>query len=135
MGAKSLLSDLGLDLDIRVSANATTAEALASIRGLGNMRHIAVHELWVREHAQNKTFTLVKIKNKFKPPDILTTCSTRAEYGMIMEFVKHKFQEGRSKSAPKFALLNDKPRGHDQEVHKVEGQNLICYSTGVGVAM
>ena len=45
LGAKSLLSDLGLDLDIQVYTNATTGEALASRRGFSKLRHIAVNEL------------------------------------------------------------------------------------------
>ena len=99
------MSDLGLDLDIRVYTDATTGKALASRRGVSKVRHNAVNELWVQEHAQqNKTITLVKIKNKFNPSNILTKYLTRAEYEMIMEFARHEFQEGRSKSAPKLAL-------------------------------
>ena len=108
---------------------------MASRRGLGKARHIAVNGLWVQEHVQNKTLTWVKIKNKFNPSDILTEYLTRAEYETIMEFVIHECQEGRSKTAPTFALLDDNPLGHDQELHRIGGQHQICYRTGVGVAM
>ena len=44
MGIRSLLNDLGLDLDIRAFTDATTGKAIASRRGLGKVRHIATNE-------------------------------------------------------------------------------------------
>ena len=65
----------------------------------------------------------------------MTKYLTRAEYEMVMELVRHEIQEGKSKSAPKLELLDDHPLGHDQELYRIKGQDLICYCTGVGKAM
>ena len=54
LGAWSLLSDMGLTLDIRVYTDATTGKSIASRRGLGKVRHISVNELWIQELVQNK---------------------------------------------------------------------------------
>ena len=53
LGAKSLLSDLGLDLDIGVCPGATAGKASASRRGLGKVRHTGINQLWIQEHVQN----------------------------------------------------------------------------------
>ena len=49
MGARALLEDLGITLKIRVLTDATTGKAIASRRGLGKVRHIATHELWIQD--------------------------------------------------------------------------------------
>ena len=47
-GTQSLLCDLGVKLDVRVCTDATTGKAMASRRGLGKVRQIAVNELWIQ---------------------------------------------------------------------------------------
>ena len=68
---------------------------------MGKVRHIAVNELWLQSHVQSKALTIVKIKNKFNPSDVLTKHLTRAEVQQIMEFVQHYYEEGRPLAAPK----------------------------------
>ena len=60
-----------------------------------------MNELWLQSHVQSKTLTIVKIKNKFNPSDVLTKHLTRAELQQIMEHVEHMFEEGRPVAAPK----------------------------------
>ena len=43
IGAQSILNDLGMSLDICVYTDATSGKAMASRRGLGKVRHIAVN--------------------------------------------------------------------------------------------
>ena len=107
MGGNSILHDLGVNLDLRVFTDATTGKSLVTRRGLGKVRHIAVNELWLQSHVQAKSVTIVKIKNKFNPSDILTKHLTRAEIQMIMEHMEHRYEEGRAKAAPKLAVKNN----------------------------
>ena len=101
MGGQSLLRDIGVDLDLRVFTDASTGKSLASRRGLGKVRHIAVNELWLQSHVQDKTVTLVKIKNKFNPSNMLTKYLPKAEIQQRMEHVEHYYESVRSIEAPR----------------------------------
>ena len=79
MGDQSILKDLGVSLELRVFTDATTGKSLVTRRGLGKVRHIAVNELWLQSHVQNKTVTVVKNKNKFNPSDMMTKNLTKME--------------------------------------------------------
>ena len=107
MGGQSILKDLGVSLELRVFTDATTGKSLVTRRGLGKDRHIAVNELWLQSHVQNKTVTMVKIKNKFNPSDMMTKYLTKMEMQQIMEHVEHGYEEGRSAAAPKLAKKTD----------------------------
>ena len=109
MGGQSILCDLGVELDLRVFTDATTGKSLASRRGLGKVRHIAVNELWLQSHVHDKSVVLVKIKNKFNPSDMLTKYLTKAEIQQIMEHVEHYFESGRSEVAPKLVSKEKAP--------------------------
>ena len=113
IGAKSILNDLEMSLDVVIYTDATSGKAMASRRGLGKVRHIAVNELWIQEHVQNKTLMIKKIRNKFSPADLMTKYLTRAEVQTIMEHVQNMSEEGRAKAAPQLA------QGEDQV-------NVIC---------
>ena len=106
LGMQSLLQDLGLDLDIRVFTDATTGKAIASRRGLGKVRHIATHELWVQERVMRGDIEIVKIKNWYNTADLMTKYLTGPDITEILEQLGHKSNEpGRSTAAPNLSLL------------------------------
>ena len=72
MGLKSLLADLAVDLEIKVFTDATTGKAMATRRGLGKVRHIAVNELWLQEKMHDGNIKVMNIKNTFNPADLMT---------------------------------------------------------------
>jgi hypothetical protein len=53
--------------------------------------------------------TLVKIKNKFNPSDLLTKHLTKAEVQQIMEHLQHMYEKGRSVAAPKLVSKEGAP--------------------------
>ena len=119
---------MGFTLEIRVYTDASTGKSLATRRGLGKVRHISVNELWFQDLVQNRSVTLVKIKNKFNPSDMLTKYLSKAEIETIMEHVQHFFEQGRAAAAPKLALPDEKPIHHDNELHVATDEgDQICY--------
>ena len=86
---------------------------------------------------QNKSVTIVKIKNKLNPSDILTKHLGRAEIEMIMEHVQHFYEQGRAAAAPKLAIMDGKKIMHDERLHIVskDQQYQVCYCRGYGVSM
>ena len=69
LGLQSLLSDLGIDLEVRVHTDATTGRAIVTRRGLGKVRHIAVHELWMQEKVAQNQISIHKIKKQVQSGD------------------------------------------------------------------
>ena len=49
IGVKSMHAEMGIKVRIRVSTDASAAKGIASRRGLGKIRHIEVHQLWVQD--------------------------------------------------------------------------------------
>lgn len=50
LGLRSLLRELGIDLQIRILTDSNTSKAMIMRRGLGNIKHIATNELWLQQH-------------------------------------------------------------------------------------
>lgn len=105
LGIQSLLNDLGINLEIRLHTDATTGRAIATRRGLGKVRHIAVNELWLQEKVANGQLTILKIKNKFNLADIMTKYLSNDEISQIVDFMQHEFMSGRSGAAPSLAMI------------------------------
>ena len=66
LGLQSLLEDLGIVTGVRVMTDASTGKAIASRRGLGKLRHIATHELWIQDMVLRGKLQIIKIKNVLK---------------------------------------------------------------------
>ena len=85
LGLQSLLRDLGIELDIRIHTDATTGRAIATRRGLGKVRHIAVNELWMQEKVANGMMSIHKTKNKLNLADLLTEYLSRDDINQIVD--------------------------------------------------
>ena len=106
LGLHSLLRDLGVELDVRRHTDATTGRAIATRRGLGKVRHIAVNELWLQEQVAKNSVSIMKIKNKFNLADLLTKYLSLNEIEHIVDFMQHAFMTGRSEVAPELSLID-----------------------------
>ena len=49
LGMRSLLQDLGVQLQTKLLTDSSTSTSITTRRGLGNVRHIDTHELWLQE--------------------------------------------------------------------------------------
>ena len=132
LGLQSLLEDLGVTLDIRLHTDATTGKAIATRRGLGKVRHIAVNELWLQEQVSLKKVVINKLKNKFNVADILTKHLSKYDVDQIVDFLQHEFSEGRNADAPELSLLTGKDQDHANELHVAlpDGLGKRCWCTG-----
>ena len=60
MGLQMLLQDMGIAVEIQLMTDADTGKAIASRRGLGKVRHIAAHELWIQDEVLKGNLTIIK---------------------------------------------------------------------------
>ena len=103
LGFQATLRDLGVDLSLEIFTDATAAKGIASRKGLGKTRHIAVHLLWVQERVARGDFKLTKVWGVDNPADLLTKHLTREVINNHMKKCNLKFLEGRAAEAPKLS--------------------------------
>ena len=69
---QSLLHDIGIDIPIKVKADASAALGIVQRCGLGKLRHIHTNWLWVQDKARDKSVEYDKVIGAENPPDALT---------------------------------------------------------------
>ena len=61
LGVQAMLTDLGIDSPITECVDATAAKAISMRRGLGKVRHLDVHQLWIQARTADGTISLRKV--------------------------------------------------------------------------
>ena len=72
IGVRSMLADLGVEVKIRLRTDASAAKGIASRRGLGKIRHLELHQLWLQEKVNKREIEVMKIKGEGNLADALT---------------------------------------------------------------
>ena len=101
LGFRAILEDLGImDMNIECFCDSNAAIGIANRTGVGKVRHLAGHLLWLQEKARSKEVTISKVDGSRNPADLFTKyldsamferCS--AELGLLAE-------QGRADAAP-----------------------------------
>ena len=82
--------------------DSTAAMGVCNRQGLGQLRHIATHTLWVQEKVQEKAFTLRKVPGKENPADLFTKYLPSGELvAKLVEWLGGEYRDGRADAAPK----------------------------------
>ena len=103
LGVKAMMADLGHELELEILTDASAAKGIASRRGLGKTRHVAVHFLWVQERVKNGDLTVSKVWGGDNPADLLTKYLTRDKMDRCMLTFGLEYKDGRSAEAPEVA--------------------------------
>ena len=72
LGFQSLMADLGHALPLRVWTDSSAAIGICTRQGLGKMRHIDTHLLWVQQAVRSGRVDLRKVLGEENPADIFT---------------------------------------------------------------
>ena len=112
MGQKSIMVDMGRDIGIHVFTDSSAAKGIASRTGLGKLRHIEVHTLWLQEKVRAKILQLKKVNGKENPADAMTKHLPEAAMGKIIRMLGGHFSEGRAASAPRVSTNQWAIGGH-----------------------
>jgi len=72
IGHQSLMADLDVQLPVRAWTDSSAALGIASRSGLGKLRHLETHTLWLREKVRTGAITVRKVKGECNPADIFT---------------------------------------------------------------
>ena len=100
LGLQSVANDLGLKWTLTVHSDATAAIGICRRKGLGQIRHLAVADLWVQDRVRSRDFKLIKVLGADNPADILTKCVAREVLKRHLENMSCYFEASRAASAP-----------------------------------
>ena len=101
LGYQSLLEELGMDLNLRVWTDSSAAIGICSRQGLGKLRHIDTHTLWLQQAVRNRRLTIHKVLGDENPADLLTKHSlSRDRMLKLLRLYDCHYTEGRAVSAP-----------------------------------
>ena len=101
LGYQSLLRDLGQDLPVRVWTDSSAAIGIASRQGLGRLRHLDTHTLWVQQAVRSKRIDLRYVCGDVNPADVFTKHSiSRERLIKLVKLFECTFRGGRAESAP-----------------------------------
>ena len=99
-----MLQEMRIVVKIRVSADASAAKGIASRRGLGKVRHIEVHQLWVQEKVMNGTIEVKKVEGKSNIADIFTKHVCSEDIRVHMFHTSQVYASGRHDIMPAKAI-------------------------------
>ena len=99
-GIRSMLADMGVDVKIRLRTDASAAKGIASRRGLGKIRHIEVHQLWLQEKVNNQVIEVMKVKGEENVADALTKYLDGPGTKKHMELTEQVMTAGRHNLTP-----------------------------------
>jgi len=101
LGYQALLEDLGITADLRVWTDSSAAIGIAGRQGLGKLRHLDTHTLWLQQAVRSKRIQLKKVPGESNPADIFTKHSlTRDKMMQLVKLFDCRFADGRATSAP-----------------------------------
>ena len=104
------MEDLNIRLPVRAWTDSTAAIGIASRSGLGKLRHLETHTLWLQEKVRTGAITVKKVHGEVNPADIFTKhLPSREKVHQLMALFGCEYREGRAAAAP---LL--RPHGHDE---------------------
>ena len=101
LGVQSLLADLGVTLPLRVWTDSSAAIGICNRQGLGKLRHLATHLLWIQQAVRSRRLDLRKVAGEQNPADLFTKQSvTREKLNSLVTMLGCQYRGGRAVSAP-----------------------------------
>ena len=101
LGFKSLLADLGIEpARSELYTDSSAALGVANRTGLGKLRHLAVHLLWLQEKVRSSEIYMHKVPGSQNPADVLTKHVPQDTMHKHMHALCLSFASGRALSAP-----------------------------------
>ncbi len=101
LGYQALLKDLGVVAPLRVWTDSSATIGICSRQGLGKMRHLDTHTLWIQQAVRSRRLELRKVDGERNPADLLTKHSlSRKRMEMLVDIFGCQYLDGRAESAP-----------------------------------
>ena len=101
LGHQSLMKDVGLELPVCVWTDSSAALGIASRSGLGKLRHLETHTLWVQKKVRTKAISVKKVRGEVNPADLFTKhLPSKHKVHQLLALFGCEYRTGRAASAP-----------------------------------
>ena len=101
LGHQSLMDDLGIHLPVRCWTDSSAALGIASRSGLGKLRHLETHTLWVQEKVRTGAISLKKVWGEVNPADLFTKhLPSKEKVHQLLGLFGCEYRAGRAAAAP-----------------------------------
>ena len=120
LGLRSIASDLGITLALRLRTDATAAIGMSRRLGVGKVRHLDTSLLWVQERVRSGEVSIEKIPGPQNPGDALTKYWLGPELRGHFSRMNVEICEGRPPSAPKLTSSLSADLSHVQKIVSIE---------------
>ncbi len=101
LGILALLRDAGVHLPLRVWTDSESAMCTAGRQGLGELRHLECHSLWLQQRLRRKELTLLKVPGVDNPADLFTKhFESSVKLDQLLGKFNCRIMEGRPAAAP-----------------------------------
>ncbi len=101
LGYQALLQDFGVDASLRVWTDSSAAIGICNRQGLGKLRHLDTHTLWIQHAVRSGRIDLRKVPGEANPADLLTKHSlSRERLQSLVKLFDRLFRDGRVRGAP-----------------------------------
>ena len=109
LGHQALMADLEVQLPVRAWTDSSAALGIATRSGLGKIRHLETHTLWLQEKVRTGAITVKKVRGEVNPADLFTKhLPSREKVHQLLNLFGCEYRDGRPAAAP---LL--RPHGSD----------------------
>merc|ERR1711972_103495 len=100
LGMRAMYRDVGIEISLDLFTDASGAKGIATRRGLGKLRHVDVHVLWLQHQVSAGTFPVNKVDGKSNPADLFTKYLFQEDMKKHMRILCYGALEGRASVCP-----------------------------------
>ena len=126
LGHQSLMRDLGLELPVCTWTDSSAALGIATRSGLGKLRHLETHTLWVQEKVRTGCIAVRKVRGDVNPADIFTKhLPSKDKIHQLTALFGCEYRSGRAECAP---LLRPHSVDGREGAHPTTGDALPAFS-------
>ena len=101
LGHQAIMSDYGVDMPVRLWSDSSAALGIAKRSGLGKIRHLDTHTLWLQEKVRTGAIEVRKVKGEENPADLFTKhLPSRDKVHQLVRLFGCEYRSGRAASAP-----------------------------------
>ncbi len=111
---------------MRVWTGSTAAIGICSSQGLGKLRHLDTHTLWIQQAVRTKRVDLRKVLGEQNPADLLTKHSlSRQRLENLVTLFGCRYLDGRAASAPQVKKGESNRVTMAQASHEVDSAQVL----------
>jgi len=128
LGQQSLMRDLGIKVKVRVWTDSSAAMGVCTRQGLGKLRHLETHTLWVQEKVRNKSIELRKVRGDVNPADLFTKyLPAKDKISQLVSLFECRYMEGRAVSAPLLREKKEESVDENLETYNIQDEENVNY--------